>query len=170
MVRVILDSPGGLWLRTGKRSIKGMLKYKMLILQERKPVDEIRGIHWYMDWEILKDRIGKPKANHCLSEKKPTKDFLWKGKVSSWLLFEKNLQLSHSLPNRPLFLTKCCIKWLPFELRAVYWESYRMNRFFFFPIWYYLGNPISESSYLQCKSFAISFVGLWFEYNIVLMV
>ena len=126
MVCVILDSPGGLWLRTGERSIKGMLKYKMLILQERKPVNEIRGIHWHMNWELLKDRIGKPKANHCLSEMKPTK-----GKVSSWLLFEKNLQLSHSVPNRPLFLTKCFMKWFPFELRAIYWESYRMNRFFF---------------------------------------
>lgn len=48
MVYVILDSPGGLWLRTGEKSIKRMLKYKMLILQERKLVNEIRGIHWYV--------------------------------------------------------------------------------------------------------------------------
>lgn len=49
MVCVILDSPGGLWLRTGEKSTKGMLKYKMLILLERKSVNEIRGIHWYVN-------------------------------------------------------------------------------------------------------------------------
>lgn len=48
MVCVILDSPGGLQLRTDEKSIKGTLKYKMLILQERKSGNEIRGIHWYL--------------------------------------------------------------------------------------------------------------------------
>ena len=77
MVCVILDSPGGLWLRTEEKSIKGMLKYKMLILQERKSVNKIRGINWYVNCEILKDRIGKPKASHCLTEKKPNKEIFY---------------------------------------------------------------------------------------------
>lgn len=49
MVRVILDTPSGLQLRTGEKSGQGMLKYEMLILLERKPVDEIGGIDWDMN-------------------------------------------------------------------------------------------------------------------------
>lgn len=55
MVCVILDSPGGPQL-TGEESIKGMLKYKMLILPKKKSVNKIRGICWYMSWETSEGR------------------------------------------------------------------------------------------------------------------
>jgi hypothetical protein len=65
-VCVILDSTGGLLLRTGEKSIKEMLNDKMRILREKKSVNEIREIHWCVSWNTSNKRIGKPKANHCL--------------------------------------------------------------------------------------------------------
>lgn len=86
--------------------MKGMLKHKMLILQEMKLVKEIRAIRWYVCWETSKDCTGKPKVvSRCLTGKKPgSKEiFYGRGKGLPGFLFQKDLQLIHSLCNRHLF-------------------------------------------------------------------
>lgn len=85
--------------------MKGMLKHKMLILQEVKLVKEIRGIRWYMCWETSKGCTGKPKVSHCLTGKKPSSKeiFYGTGQCLPGFLFQKDLQLIHSLCNRHLF-------------------------------------------------------------------
>lgn len=81
----------------------------MLILQERKSVNTIRGTIKGGTRDFIEYENQKPVT--VLLRRKPNKEILREGKVSSWLLFEKNLAVEPLLlPNRPLFWTKCFMK------------------------------------------------------------
>lgn len=155
MLCVILDSPGGLQLRRAEKSIKGMLKYRTLILQERKSVNTIRGIQCHRNGKTSKASTGKPKVTTDLPRET----------TKSWWLPGFLFQLTHFYP-----LSLLNALWDHFTFNknknTAFLRNFQLNEHF--PPFLHFWNILMTFYFWGCPSRILLFGNQVNEWNVVL--